>query len=340
MQLWASVKSWIGGFCNEVLKVGPIPRHIAVIMDGNRRFAKKKSLERSEGHLKGFDKLLETLEWCQELGVTEVTVYAFSIENFSRSQEEVDGLMELARQKFTHFMQERDMIERNGLCIRVIGNVSLLPKDLQDVISQVVHMTKHHNRTFLNVCFAYTSRDEICCAMRELAQGVQMGHIKESDISETLLSQCLYTNKSPDPDLILRTSGEVRLSDFLLWQSTFSVLSFIKVLWPEFTDWDLRAAVVYYQKNYDAIQAARRTKELELAEVQRQSDYACVQKEMAQDTACPQERLQQYELHRQERTRNFVSIIDTKREKFFDDIYQNLPVSLCTQSSKKDLQSL
>ncbi|KAI0209151.1 Dehydrodolichyl diphosphate synthase complex subunit Dhdds [Lamellibrachia satsuma] len=181
--------------------------------------------------------------------------------------------------------------------------------------------------------------------MRELAEGVQMGHIRESDISEELLHQCLYTNKSPDPDLVLRTSGEVRLSDFLLWQSTFSILSFMKVLWPEFTDWDLRAAVIYFQKNYDAIQKncdaiqmAKRTKEVETTQVQKHSDYACVQEEIEQERAegrgaqpvSLQERLRQYAVDRQCRTQNFISTVDAKRDKFFDDIYRSIPVTTCT----------
>ncbi|MEQ2281413.1 hypothetical protein AMECASPLE_030032 [Ameca splendens] len=202
----------------NILMAGPMPKHVAFIMDGNRRFAHKKNMERQDGHMQGFNKLAETLLWCKHLSIPEVTVYAFSIENFKRSKEEVDGLMELARQKFEKLLEEQENLEKHGVCIRVLGDLNMLPLDLQQVIAKAVIMTKNHNKCFLNVCFAYTSRYEITNAVREMASGVEQGLIKASDVSEALLSECLYSNNSPNPDLLIRTSGEVRLSDFLLWQ--------------------------------------------------------------------------------------------------------------------------
>ncbi|KAK3576990.1 hypothetical protein CHS0354_005998 [Potamilus streckersoni] len=315
-------RTWVHRMCERVLKSGPIPKHIAIIMDGNRRFAKKKSMDRAEGHLKGFDKLAETLEWCLNLGIREVTVYAFSIENFKRSKEEVDCLLELARQKFARLLEEKELIQKHEVCIHVLGNLSLLPRDLQELVADAVNLSKHNTRAVLNVCFAYTSRDEISTAIRELAEGVQMGMLKESDISEELLEKCLYTNKSADPDLLIRTSGEVRLSDFLLWQSSFSVLAFVKVLWPEFSIWHFYAAILHYQKNYDAIQSVKQSNRMNVDHQQRESDYQCVLKEVGKTldhTNC-QILVQQYAKDRQERVNKFLECIESKRDQFFDDV--------------------
>ncbi|KAH9504932.1 hypothetical protein Btru_061091 [Bulinus truncatus] len=223
-------------------------------MDGNRRFAVKKSIAKCEGHLKGFDKLAETLEWCLDLGITEVTVYAFSIENFKRSADEVTYLMELSRQKFAKLLQERDLINKHGVCVRIIGDVSLLPRDLQELLAEAVSISSQNKRAILNVCFAYTARDDMCMAIREAAAAVKDGFIKKSDISEELLEKCLYTCHSSPVDLLIRTSGELRLSDFLLWESSFSCLAFVKVLWPEFSVWHMYAAILHYQRNYNKIQ--------------------------------------------------------------------------------------
>ncbi|XP_073871848.1 dehydrodolichyl diphosphate synthase complex subunit DHDDS isoform X7 [Macaca fascicularis] len=162
-------------FCANIIKAGPMPKHIAFIMDGNRRYAKKCQVERQEGHSQGFNKLAETLRWCLNLGILEVTVYAFSIENFKRSKSEVDGLMDLARQKFSRLMEEQEKLQKHGVCIRVLGDLHLLPLDLQELIAQAVQATKNYNKCFLNVCFAYTSRHEISNAVREMAWGVEQG---------------------------------------------------------------------------------------------------------------------------------------------------------------------
>jgi len=320
-----SKKSWVHRACEHVLKAGPIPKHVAFIMDGNRRFASKNRLERSQGHLMGFDKLAETLEWCLDLGITEVTVYAFSIENFKRSKEEVDGLMELARQKFARLQEEKEELDKHGVCIRVLGNITLLPKDIQEMIAEASNFTKHNSRAILNVCFSYTSRDEICTAMREVAEGVQQGLIQESDISEELLSRCLYTNKSPDPDLLVRTSGEVRLSDFLLWQTTYSVLSFMRVLWPEFSVWHLYGGILHYQRNHAAVQAARDSNRTECERLQKESDYQCVMKvlredEKTVDNIVLSERLKSYAKERQHRTQIFLKHVESKRESYLNSL--------------------
>lgn len=233
-------------FCVNVIKSGEVPKHIAFIMDGNRRFACKQNVDRLEGHTKGFDKLAETLQWCLELGIQEVTVYAFSIENFKRSKEEVNTLMELAKEKYKRLLEERDKLMKEGICIRVIGNLSLLPSDLRKLIAEAMLMTKDNNKAVLNVAFAYTSRDEITHSIKTIVEGVQQKELEENDISETLLSNCLYTTS--DPEILIRTSGEVRFSDFLLWQILNTNIFFAEVLWPEFNIWNLLACVFQYQR--------------------------------------------------------------------------------------------
>ncbi|XP_077977079.1 dehydrodolichyl diphosphate synthase complex subunit DHDDS-like [Glandiceps talaboti] len=320
--------NWFTKFCANVLKEGPIPRHVAFIMDGNRRFARKSHLHRHEGHVKGFDKLADTLEWCLDLGITEVTVYAFSIENFKRTKEEVDGLMELARQKFAKLMEEKDMIQKYGVCVRVLGDISLLPNDVQDAIADAVNFSKDNDKAVLNVCFAYTSRHEITTAIQELATGVEDGYLKASDVSEEMLEKCLYTNHSQDPDLLVRTSGEVRLSDFLLWQSAFSVLSFVKVLWPEFSIWHLFAAVLQYQQNYAAIKKRKDVQLKEREERQKESDKECVLQEIQSEhkenkgfrESSLQCRIEQYTREREQREHRFLANLDEKRNKYLETI--------------------
>lgn len=252
--------TWLQSVAVRVLKAGKVPSHLAVIMDGNRRFARKQNMRSVEGHVQGFDKLAEVLYWCSELGVTEVTVYAFSIENFKRCKDEVDGLLDLALQKLKNMLNEMDKIHEHGVCIRVLGNLSYLPVELQKVVAEVVCQTQANSRCFLNICLSYTSRDEICKAMQELATGVEKGTLLPSDVSENTLSQAMYSRKSRDPELLIRTSGEVRLSDFMLWQSSRSVIEFTTVLWPEFTIWHLFAAVLCYQRQCGLLEAFKSTR--------------------------------------------------------------------------------
>eukprot|EP00731_Ephydatia_muelleri_P012049 Em0006g943a len=203
-----------------------------------------------QGHVLGFEKLKETLQWCLDLGVTEVTVYAFSIENFKRSKEEVDGLMELTKQKIAYLLEESDVIAKHQVRVRALGDLRRLPDDVLQFIAKGVNYTKNNARAFLNVCYAYTSRHEMTEAIKEMVTGAQDGLLYPSDISEDLIEQCLYTGDSPPPDLVVRTSGEVRLSDFLLWQSTYSHLCFQDVLWPEFSVWHFFSAVLSYQHSF------------------------------------------------------------------------------------------
>lgn len=216
--------NWAERFALDVIKCGKIPRHVAFIMDGNRRYAKKFHLNSStDGHVHGFDKLAQALQWCLDIGIEEVTVYAFSIENFNRSESEVNALLELAREKFYKFMDEKDELNKRGICIRMIGNWKLLPLDLQKCMADVMLLTQNNNKAFLNVAFAYTSRDEITESIRDIVNGVKHNELEPNDVTDRLIRRCMYSGRSSDPDLLVRTSGESRLSDFLLWQVIHSL---------------------------------------------------------------------------------------------------------------------
>lgn len=248
--------------CVNILKCGPIPKHVAFIMDGNRRYAKKNNVEKIDGHSKGFDKLSETLQWCLDFGIKEVTVYAFSIENFKRSKDEVDALMGLARQKFERLLKEREKLMEKGVRIKVIGNWSLVPNDIVKLISEAELITKDNNTCYLNVAFAYTARDEMTHAINTVVNGVREGLLEDKDVSSRLLSQCLHTRLSAEPDLLIRTSGETRLSDYMLWQASYSYLYFTDVLWPDFSAWDLLSAVFHYQRSHSTLINARNQRNL------------------------------------------------------------------------------
>ncbi|KAK6631696.1 hypothetical protein RUM43_013760 [Polyplax serrata] len=258
--------------CITIMKAGTIPRHIAFIMDGNRRFANKNKVLKVEGHNKGFDKLTEVLRWCLDLGVLEVTVYAFSIENFKRSKEEVDQLMELARQKFQKLLEEKDRLMKEGVNIRVVGDLSLLPKDVFQLISKAVYITKDNKRVRLTVALPYTGQNEIAESIRCVSNGVKEGTLEQSDISVDLLGRSLYTEDSEAPELVIRTSGEVRISDFMLWQSSCSYIYFTPVLWPEFTFWELLKAVFYYQRSYETLNKVK-IRECEVVRNERTEKY-------------------------------------------------------------------
>uniref|UniRef100_A0A1B6DEP7 Alkyl transferase n=2 Tax=Clastoptera arizonana TaxID=38151 RepID=A0A1B6DEP7_9HEMI len=254
--------TWTQLLMLKVLKCGNIPKHVAFIMDGNRRYAQKKNVQKVEGHSKGFDKLSETLQWCLDLGIYEVTVYAFSIENFKRSNDEVEALMDLARQKFKRLFDEKDKLMEQGVRIRMIGDRSLLPEDIVSTVSQIELMTRENKRAYLNVAFSYTSRNEITNAISKICDGYERGELDDNDINEETLFSCIYTNESPPPELMIRTSGEQRLSDFLLWQTAYSYLYFTDVLWPDFTAWHLMAAVFHYQRAFKQLEEAKKQKKI------------------------------------------------------------------------------
>jgi len=199
--------------------------------------------------MSGFEKLSETLQWCRHLGITTVTVYAFSIENFKRDQEEVDALFKLFREKMKLLIEEEQKLKQHGVKIRIIGNQSYLPDDIQDLIKTATKITENNHKFTLNVAFSYTAREEITHAVRKTVEDVKAKEARIEDIDEKVLESHLYTAPYNKVDLILRTSGECRLSDFLLWQASSSITYFAEVLWPELSFCHLLLAVFHYQRN-------------------------------------------------------------------------------------------
>ena len=219
----------------EVQK-GAVPRHIAIIMDGNGRWAKARLLPRSIGHQHGFNRMIGLLEHADDVGVEYVTVYALSTENLNRPQEELNGLFNLVR---TRFLTEIRRICEKGARMRIIGERSMLPQDIQDIVKQAEEETSCNEGRYINVALAYGSRAEIAHAANEL---VKAG----LPITEENLSKAMYTGDQPEPDLIIRTGKEKRLSNFLLYQGAYSELYFSDKMFPEFSDDDLDAAIEEY----------------------------------------------------------------------------------------------
>ncbi|VDN59838.1 unnamed protein product [Dracunculus medinensis] len=238
-----------------IIGLGPIPKHIAFIMDGNRRYARYCGFQNSLiGHSKGFDQLTKIIEWCADFAVKELTVYAFSIENFKRSEDEINGLMALFEQKLIQILQEREMLVEKQVAFRFFGEKSYLPLKIQKLTAQLELFTKDFTKSAINVCIAYTAQDEMKRAIVYISKGIEKGLLTENDINYGLISQCLDSRNSRKLDLLIRTSGEKRLSDFLLWQSSNCYVHFEDALWPDFDFWHLCKAILCYQFNNKQIE--------------------------------------------------------------------------------------
>lgn len=229
------------------VKQKPAPEHLAIIMDGNRRFARDIGLTPTDGHVKGKNKLEQLLNWSMEAGVKILTVYAFSTENKTRDEAELRELMDLFEKSF-YKAADDERVHKNKIRIKVLGNVSLLPEKVQKAIAHAEERTKHHDSYLFNLAVAYGGREEILYAIKKLARKVKEGEINVDSIDEDVFSSFLYTADLPDPDLILRTSGEVRISNFLLWQLAYSELYFVDVYWPGFRKIDFLRAIRSYQQ--------------------------------------------------------------------------------------------
>ena len=225
----------------------PVPHHIAIIMDGNRRFAKELGLGTGQGHKEGRNKLEEMLQWGLETGIKVLTVYAFSSENFTRDDEELTELMKLFEENF-YKVGDDERVHRHQIKIRALGMLTMLPAEVQKAIKYAEEKTKNYNAYQLNLAVAYSGREEIIQAIREIAGKVKNGNMQVDEITQKTFSQFLYTADLPDPDLILRTSGEVRVSNFLLWQLAYSELYFVDVYWPGFRKIDFLRAIRTYQQ--------------------------------------------------------------------------------------------
>ncbi|MCW4019489.1 MAG: polyprenyl diphosphate synthase [Candidatus Bathyarchaeota archaeon] len=229
-------------------KNGLKPEHIAIILDGNRRWANEQEINPWLGHKQGAETVEQLLDWLQMMDVKFVTLYTFSTENFSRKPDEVEEIMRIAQEKFRKLLTD-ERIHRSKVHVKVIGRVNLLPPDLQKLIADVEEATAEYDNQFLNFAFAYGGRAEIVDAAKAIAQKVKDGDLEVDDVDEDMFEQYLYTSHMPkqDPDMIIRTSGEERLSGFLLWQSAYSELLFLDVYWPDFRFIDLLRAIRTFQ---------------------------------------------------------------------------------------------
>ena len=231
----------------QEIKKYPIPHHLAIIMDGNRRFAQEQGMDTVEGHKLGGEKLGEVMEWCKETGIKILTVYAFSTENFQRSHKETKELMDLFATNFQKLLSEK-RIHQNKIRIQVFGKLSLLPLNVQNAAKEAMESTQKYDSYFLNLAIGYGGREEIIHAIKKIAFDVKKGELNIDSINTNIMSSYLYTSDLPDPDFVLRTSGEERLSNFLLWQLAYSELYFSDVYWPALKKTDFLRAIRTYQQ--------------------------------------------------------------------------------------------
>lgn len=229
----------------EELNKELLPKHIAIIMDGNRRWAKNKNLTTLDGHTAGADNLEKIAIYLNKIGVKYMTVYAFSTENWKRSKEEVAALMMLLRTRLAKMIENKDF---DNIKIRVIGEKDNVPKDVTESVKKITDKTKNNTGLILNIAFNYGGRAEIVNATKEIAQSIKDGTISIEDINEELISSKLYTASQPDPDLMIRTSYELRTSNFLPWQLSYSEFYFTEKHWPDFDEDEMKKAILEYAK--------------------------------------------------------------------------------------------
>jgi len=222
-----------------------MPAHVAIIMDGNGRWAAKRGLPRAEGHRRGVESTRECVRAASDLGISYLTLFSFSSENWRRPADEVSFLMSLIRRFIRRDLAE---LHENNVKLRIIGSENGVPSDLQKMIREAVFLTRDNTGLQLIVAFNYGSRNEILRAAKQIAAGVQAGRLAADDITQEVLSNYLDTAGVPDPDLLIRTSGEQRISNFLLWQCAYSELLFIENFWPDFTRQTLESAIAAYQQ--------------------------------------------------------------------------------------------
>lgn len=230
---------------NELeLDMNNIPNHIAIIMDGNGRWAKERMLPRSMGHKAGVETIRRILKEATRLGVKNLTLYAFSTENWGRPKDEVGALMKLL---VTYLRKELDECHKNGVRMNVFGDITQLPKECQEALDDALETTKNNTRINLNFALNYGGRDEIIRAIKAIANDYKDEKIDINNIDDSLVNNYLYTAGMPDPDIIIRPSGEQRLSNFLLWQCAYSEFWYSDINWPDFKEKDLQRAIYDYQ---------------------------------------------------------------------------------------------
>ena len=222
----------------------PLPHHVGVIMDGNGRWARRAGLIRLRGHEAGIDAVRDTVEAAAEWGIENLTLYAFSVENWQRPRSEINGLMRFLEQ---FLRKEKTALVRDGIRLRVLGRVEDLPETVQTEIHEVEQATAHGTRMTLRLALSYGGRQELTDAIQKLALDVAAGRLKPEDVDATSIESRLYDPEMPDPDLIIRTAGEVRLSNFLLWQASYAEFHFLDIMWPEFR----REHLLHALQDYD-----------------------------------------------------------------------------------------
>ncbi len=228
----------------EKINLESLPKHISIIMDGNGRWAKQKGFLRAFGHEEGTKAVRDVVEGAAELGIENLTMYAFSTENWNRPKLEVDTLMRLL---VTSLKKEIKTLLKNNIKLNAIGNLHTLPKKAQKELNEVIEKTKNNNRMTLTLALSYGSREELIHAIKDISQKVKNEELSLDAIDESIINQHLYTQNLPDVDLLIRTSGEQRISNFLLWQIAYAELYFSKILWPDFRREDLYEAIYNYQ---------------------------------------------------------------------------------------------
>ncbi|MBP7341187.1 MAG: isoprenyl transferase [Smithellaceae bacterium] len=222
-----------------------LPRHIAIIMDGNGRWAKQHAMGRIRGHRKGAQAVRTTVTACREIGIAYLTLFAFSSENWGRPGEEVDALMNLLAD---YLDREASTLQEREIRLAAIGDIDKLYPPVRHKLLDIMKLTERNDKMVLNLALSYGSRDEIVGAVRKMVADQQSGKLSVEDIDKDRLAAYLYTAAMPDPDLLIRTSGEYRISNFLLWQLAYTELYFTDVLWPDFKKSDLLAAIAVYQR--------------------------------------------------------------------------------------------
>jgi len=229
----------------QTLDPRKMPRHVAIIMDGNGRWAKKRFMPRTMGHRAGMSSLKKVVRACDDMGIAILTVFAFSTENWKRPGDEVGYLMQLLTE---YLHKELDELHQNKVRIRVLGDYQMLPLECRVEIQRALQMTRDNTGLEFNIALNYGARQEIMEAAKKLAEKMAVGEIKAEDLSEEIFSGLLYTSGMPDPDLLIRSSGEMRISNFLLWQIAYTELVVVDTLWPDFSEKDLVQAVWEYQQ--------------------------------------------------------------------------------------------
>jgi undecaprenyl diphosphate synthase len=222
-----------------------LPRHIAIIMDGNGRWAQNHSLGRIAGHRKGAESVRKVVEACRAIGISYLTLYAFSSENWSRPEKEVSALMTLLER---YLKSEVKVMMKNNIRLRTIGDTAALPEKVRAVLGDTIEKTAGNTAMTLVLALNYGSHDEILLAVRKLVEQALQGKIDTSDITDERFQECLYTKDMPDPDLLIRTSGEYRLSNFLMWQTAYTEFYFTDTLWPDFREEQLIEAILEFQR--------------------------------------------------------------------------------------------